>query len=71
MLFMKKYAVLTGDIVNFTKLSEHSRQPLIEETERLLKSWVKRPKDAAVFRGDSYQVICDDIDSVLSIDVPG
>lgn len=63
---MENYAVLTGDIINFTKLNDNSRQSLIEETERLLKSWVKNSKDAEVFRGDSYQLIFDNIDSALN-----
>jgi hypothetical protein len=62
---MKNYAVLTGDIINFTQLNNDNRQSLIEETERLLKLWVKDPKDAGVFRGDSYQLIFDDADNAL------
>jgi hypothetical protein len=63
---MKNYAILTGDIINFTQLNNDSRQLLIEETERLIKSWVKDPADAGVFRGDSYQLIFENIDSALN-----
>ncbi|HEY8783611.1 MAG TPA: hypothetical protein VIM16_18435 [Mucilaginibacter sp.] len=63
---MKNYAVLTGDIVNFTQLNNDSRQLLIEDTEQLIKSWVKEPRDAEVFRGDSYQLIFDNIDTALN-----
>ena len=62
---MKNYAVLTGDIINFTQLNNNDRQLLIEETGRLIKSWVKTPEDAEVFRGDSYQLIFDDIETAL------
>src|SRR5258708_36181067 len=60
------YAVLTGDIINFTQLDNNSRQLLIEDTKQLIKSWVKDPKDAEVFRGDSYQLIFDDTDNALN-----
>jgi hypothetical protein len=63
---MDNYAVLTGDIINFTQLDNDSRQSLIEETERMLKSWVKEPNDAEVFRGDSYQLIFEDIAQALN-----
>ncbi|MDB4903120.1 MAG: hypothetical protein JWQ63_2401 [Mucilaginibacter sp.] len=62
---MKNYAVLTGDIINFTQLSNNTRQSLIEETRRLIKSWVKIPGDAEIFRGDSYQLIFNDIEKAL------
>lgn len=60
-----RYAVITGDITNFTKLDSKHRQTLIEETESLLRSWVVKPTDAQVFRGDSYQLIVDDIDGAI------
>jgi len=63
---MKNYAVLTGDIINFTQVNNDGRQLLIEETAGLIKSWVKDPSDAEVFRGDSYQLIFDDIDNALT-----
>ena len=63
---MKYHAVITGDIINFTRLDNDKRQSLIAATERLLKSWVAKPKDAEVFRGDSYQLVMDDIHSAIS-----
>jgi hypothetical protein len=62
---MKTYAVITGDIKNFTKLSNERRSKLIVDTEELMKTMVKNTKDAQVFRGDSYQLIVEDIAQVL------
>jgi len=61
---MEKYAVLTGDIINFTKLPDRDRLKLITQTEALLKSWADKPNEAEVFRGDSYQLILNDITTV-------
>lgn len=63
---MKTHAVITGDIINFTQLTPEKRQALIEETEALLNSWIKRSGDAQVFRGDSYQVLFEDISEALT-----
>ena len=57
---MKKQAVLTGDIINFTKLPLADRQVLIEETEAMLKNWASEKANAEIFRGDSYQVLFND-----------
>jgi DNA-binding CsgD family transcriptional regulator len=62
---MEKYAVLTGDIVNFTKLQDEERLKLISATESLLKSWVSQPNEAEVFRGDSFQLIIGDITTAI------
>jgi hypothetical protein len=62
---MKIYAVVTGDIKNFTKLPGDRRGKLVRETEALMRSMVKDTKDAQVFRGDSYQLLMDDISQVL------
>jgi len=62
---MKIYAVITGDIKNFTKLPIDRRSKLVAETEQLMKTMVKNSRDAQVFRGDSYQLIIDDITQVL------
>jgi hypothetical protein len=53
---MKVYAVITGDIKNFTKLADKDRALLIGKTEALLKEMVARKRDAQIFRGDSYQL---------------
>lgn len=57
---MKPQAVITGDIINFTKLPVDRRKALIEDTEDLLKNWINKKADAEVFRGDSYQVLFED-----------
>jgi len=62
---MGNFAVITGDITNFTKLDSQKRQILISETEKLLKSWVETSSDAQVFRGDSYQLIIADINDAI------
>ena len=62
---MKTYAVVTGDIKNFTKLSDERRGKLVIETESLMRTMVKETKDAQVFRGDSYQFMTGDITQVL------
>jgi hypothetical protein len=64
-LKMKQFAVITGDIINFTRLDNEKRQSLIAATEKLLKSWVAKPNEAEVFRGDSYQLIMDDISDAI------
>jgi hypothetical protein len=63
---MKTRAVLTGDIINFTALPAAKRQALIEDTEQLLRSWIKRKADAQIFRGDSYQVIFEKIPEAVN-----
>ncbi|RZM26624.1 MAG: hypothetical protein EOO88_16335, partial [Pedobacter sp.] len=54
---MKTPAVITGDIINFTKLAADRRKKLIEDTEALLKNWISKKANAEIFRGDSYQVL--------------
>ena len=63
---MKTPAVITGDIINFTKLPAERRKALIEETEELLKTWISRKANAEIFRGDSYQVLFEDGLSALT-----
>jgi hypothetical protein len=58
---MKNHAVITGDIIGFTKLAPQKRKALITDTEKLLKTWIEKTADAEVFRGDSYQVIFNDV----------
>ena len=59
---MKTYAVITGDITDFTRLENERREELIGDTDELIKKWVKRPQDAAIFRGDSFQLLFDDLE---------
>ncbi len=63
---MKIYGVVTGDIKNFTRLSDQKRGKLVSDTEQLLRSMVRQPMDAAIFRGDSYQFITDNISDILN-----
>lgn len=62
---MKTRAVITGDIINFTQLPAVRRQALVEDTESLLRSWIKRKADAQIFRGDSYQVLFEEPSEAL------
>jgi hypothetical protein len=62
---IRLYAVVTGDIKNFTILNDEEREHLVIGTEELLKIMVADEKDAKMFRGDSYQFITDDVEHVL------
>jgi hypothetical protein len=62
---MKIYAVVTGDIKNFTTLDNQKREKLVIETEQLLRTMVNSEQDARMFRGDSYQFMVNDIGQVL------
>lgn len=59
-IIMNTPAVITGDIINFTKLPADRRKILIDETEALLKNWISKKSNAEIFRGDSYQVLFED-----------
>jgi hypothetical protein len=63
---MNAQAVITGDIMNFTKLNAAKRKSLIEKTEALLKRWIKEKQNAEIFRGDSYQVLFDEISEAIT-----
>jgi hypothetical protein len=63
---MKLYAVITGDIINFTKLEPVKRQKLIKDSEQLLKDWITKSADAEIYRGDSYQILFEDISLALT-----
>lgn len=56
---MEKKAVITGDIAKFTSLSSGKRQALVQETEQYLQSILTSTEAAAMFRGDSYQILLD------------
>jgi len=61
----KRYAVLTGDIVNSSKLSKAERQRLPAEIKRAARETQKTfpdavPLDLEVFRGDSWQLLLSD-----------
>ena len=59
------YLVVTGDVINFTSLNVGEREDLIVQTDRLIKSWVKKPAYAAIFRGDSFQLLFDEVSETL------
>jgi hypothetical protein len=63
---MKTKAVITGDIINFTKLPPAKRKSLIEDTEHLLKTWITEKVNAEIFRGDSYQVLFDQASEAIT-----
>lgn len=60
-----QYTVITGDIVGFTRISQKKRENLMSETEKLVSSWVKKPADAGIFRGDSFQLLFDNTQEAL------
>ncbi|MDO3624700.1 SatD family protein [Mucilaginibacter sp. BT774] len=60
-----KYSVVTGDIANSTSIAADKRAELIDRTSALIKSWVLKPEDAEIFRGDSFQLLFDDVAEAL------
>ena len=60
-----KYSVVTGDIANSTSIAADKREELIERTGTLIKSWVNKPEYAEIFRGDSFQLLFDDVAEAL------
>jgi len=60
-----KYSVVTGDIANSTSIAADKRVELIEQVSALIKSWVAKPEDAEIFRGDSFQLLFDDMAEAL------
>jgi hypothetical protein len=62
---MKK-GVITGDVSNFTSLEVDKREDLIKKTSKLIKSWVNKPEYAEIFRGDSFQLLFDNVDETLT-----
>jgi hypothetical protein len=62
---MMKYGVITGDISNFTSIGVDQREALILETNRLIKSWVSKPQFAEIFRGDSFQLLFENVEDAL------
>jgi hypothetical protein len=56
-----KYSVVTGDIANSTSIDADKRAELIDRVSTLIKSWVTKPGYAEIFRGDSFQLLFDDV----------
>lgn len=62
---MKKISlIITGDITGFTKVPSDKRENLINSIRTLITSWVD-PKDAQIFRGDSFQILFTDTKDAL------
>ena len=59
------YCVITGDIANSTSIAAHRRAELIERVSALIKSWVAKQEYAEIFRGDSFQLLFDDVAEAL------
>jgi hypothetical protein len=59
------YGVITGDVSNFTAVAPDQREELINDTTRLIKSWVSKKEYAEIFRGDSFQLLLNDADETL------
>lgn len=57
----KKYVVVTGDITGFTAITANKRAKLITSTDKLISSWVEQAGRAKIFRGDSFQMLFQDI----------
>src|SRR5437899_821239 len=57
--------IVTGDITNFTSIRVDEKENLVNQTSRLIKSWVSRPEYAEIFRGDSFQLLFDDVNTTL------
>ena len=60
-----QYSVITGDIANFTSVAIDKREELIDRTSALIKSWVSHEEYAEIFRGDSFQLLFDDVAEAL------
>jgi hypothetical protein len=60
-----KYGVITGDVSNFTSIPVDKKEALITKTGQLIKSWVSRPEYAEIFRGDSFQLLFDNVSETL------
>lgn len=62
---MKVSAVITGDIRNFSRLSDDKREELVKSTTKLLKGMAIKEGHARMYRGDSYQIQIDDVSKAL------
>ena len=61
-------AVITADIVNSTKIEETSRYLLIEEINNIIHDLrIFSPLKCEMYRGDSFQVLVDDVKACLRI----
>jgi len=60
-----KYCVVTGDVANSTSIAADKRVELIDRISTLIKSWVAKPEYAEIFRGDSFQLLFDNVAEAL------
>ena len=61
-------AVITADIVNSTKIEETSRYLLIEEVYKIIQEMqILSPIKCEMYRGDSFQVVVDDVKRCLEV----
>lgn len=61
-------AVITADIVNSTRIEESSRYLLIEEINKIIRDLQKlSPLKCEMYRGDSFQVMVDDVKRCLEV----
>lgn len=61
-------AVITADIVNSTKIEETSRYLLIEEVYKIIQEMqILSPIKCEMYRGDSFQVMVDDVKHCLEV----
>lgn len=64
---MKKYAVITGDITNFTSLPAPKRKVLIADFKKFLSQTNLKPENWQIFRGDSYQILNNKIPQAIEM----
>lgn len=63
-------AIITGDIVNSTKIEEANRYVLVDELDNIIQELQKlSPLKCEMYRGDSFQVMVDDVKCCLEIAV--
>jgi hypothetical protein len=62
---MTRACIVTGDIIGSTLISADKRKDLLEETADLLTQWSGDSAYASIFRGDSFQVLYNNIGIAL------
>ena len=62
---MKRYVIVTGDVIGFTSIPANKREKLMVSTNALLISWVQKPGYAKIFRGDSFQMLFENMQEAL------
>ncbi len=62
---MKNACIITGDIIGFTTIPPARRKQLAEASMELLVRWTGNPAYASFFRGDSFQVLFQDVGTAI------